>query len=326
MKLSKEKIIVYGLGKDYESAKDYIKNKFDVIGYSDRNRERFHEEGNFIRPGDFKEFEYDYICITSSKFFEEIRQEVVKAIGKENESKIISIYDAFGDFKNYEVRDKWVIEQLKKLSEGKVLLDAGAGEQKYRSYCSHLEYIAQDFGEYTPNEMAGGLLQERPWNYGNIDIVCDITDIPLANEAVDAILCTEVFEHLKNPVLAIKEFSRILRGGGKLILTAPFCCLTHMAPHFYYNGFSEYWYREHMRDCGFEIREFLSNGNYFKYICQELFRVADMAKKYCMTEINPEEINEIIKSMEIMMRLSKMDKGSDETLCFGKMLVAEKVK
>lgn len=321
----KKKIIVYGLGKDYQSAKDYIKNKYDVIGYSDRNKRNFQEEGNYISPEELKEYEYDYICITSSKYFDEIRHEIAQIIGKEKESKIISIYDAFGDFRNYEVRDKWVIEQLEGLPEGNVLLDAGAGEQKYRDNCRHLKYIAQDFGQYTPDITVGGLLQERPWNYGKTDIICDIIDIPLADKTVDVILCTEVFEHLKNPILALKEFSRILKQGGKLILTAPFCCLTQMAPYFYYNGFSEYWYREHLKDYGFEIREFTNNGNYFKYLSQELFRVTSMAKKYCAVEMNSEDISAIIKSMDIMMRLSEMDKGSDETLCFGKMLVAEKI-
>ena len=90
--------------------------------------------------------------------------------------------------------------------------------------------------------------------------------MPLENESIDVILCTEVFEHLKNPILALKEFSRVMKKDGVLILTALFCCLTHMAPYFYYNGFSEYWYKEHLRDYGFTIVEFVRNGNFFKYL------------------------------------------------------------
>lgn len=158
-----------------------------------------------------------------------------------------------------------------------------------------------------------------------MNIVCDIIDMPLDNVSVDAILCTEVFEHLKNPILALKEFSRVLKTGGNLILTAPFCCLTHMAPYFYYNGFSEYWYRENLRDIGFEIIEFKKYGNYFTYLSQELLRADSMARRYCNDEINAEEIDMILKSINMLMRLSKTDNGSDETLRFGSMLVAEKV-
>lgn len=69
---------------------------------------------------------------------------------------IISLYDIFGDFRNYEVRDKWVINKLNKISKGKILLDAGAGEQKYKPYCAHLKYIAQDFGQYVPDAVKEG--------------------------------------------------------------------------------------------------------------------------------------------------------------------------
>lgn len=80
-----------------------------------------------------------------------------------------------------------------------------------------------------------------------------------------------------------------------------------------------------MKDHGFKITEFTGYGNYFKYMCQKLFRIESMAEKYCNTGLEPDEMNVIIKSMEIMMRLSEKDNGSDETLRFGSMLVAEKV-
>lgn len=321
-----DKVIVYGVGRSYKLMRRYIEKKFEVIGYCDKNKKAV--EGIDIPLEEIPNYEFDFILVTSYKFFEEIKREIVKTIGGELEKvedKIISIQDAFGDFRNHEIRDQWVIEHLEQIPKGKILLDAGAGQQRYRSYCSHLRYIAQDFGQYVPNEISVGLLQDVSWDYTGIDITCDIIDIPLDDGAVDAVLCTEVFEHLKNPILALKEFSRILKPGGTLLLTAPFCCLTHMAPYFYYNGFSEYWYKEHLSGNGFEIKELVSNGNFFKYMSQELFRVVNMAEQYCETELKSEEISTLIDSTKIMMRLSEKDKGSDETLCFGMMLMAEKI-
>ncbi len=322
----KKSAIIYGMGKAYESSRRYLESRYHIIGYSDKDRGRVPGGYSYIAPGDLAKWEFDEIIITSRKFFREIRDEIIGVIGEDNKGKIRSLYDAFGDFRNAEIRDKWVIERLGRIPEGKILLDAGAGEQKYKKFCPHLKYMAQDFGKYIPNEGATGLMQDTAWDYTGIAITCDITDMPLGNESVDVILCTEVFEHLKNPILAIKEFSRILRGGGELILTAPFCCLTHMAPYFYYNGFSEYWYQEHLGGHGFVIKEFARCGSYFKYMCQELFRVEDMAEKYCSTRLEADEIETIIKSMEIMNRLAGKDGGSDETLRFGSMLVAEKIK
>lgn len=325
----KKKIIIYGLGIGYTRIKDFLENKYDVVGYSDRNDDSKEilgsSQNKFILPRDISNLEFDFICITSKKYFGEIRDMLQKIIGEEDKNKIVSVYDLFGDFRNEEIRNQWVIDQIGKIPDGKILLDAGAGEQKYRPFCSHLKYVAQDFGKFVPNETSVGLSQDILWDYTGLNITCDIVDMPLGDGAVDVVLCTEVFEHLKNPMLALKEFSRILKPGGTLILTAPICCLTHMAPYFYYNGFSEYWYKDHLRDYGFEIRDFVSNGNYFKYICQELFRAANMAKRYCEVELNVEELYTISDSMEIMMRLSEKDRGSEETLCFGKMLTAVKM-
>lgn len=324
----KKKVIIYGLGIRYTRIKDYIESRYDVVGYSDRDTDSQKILGGrinkFILPEKLADTEFDFICVTSKKYYQEIKNMLQGIIGEENKDKIVSVYEIFGDFRNEEVRNQWVIEQISKIPEGKTLLDAGAGEQKYRPFCSQLKYISQDFGKYVPNEIPVGLSQDIPWDYTGLNITCDIVDMPLEDETVDVILCTEVFEHLKNPMLALKEFSRILKPGGMLILTAPVCCLTHMAPYFYYNGFSEYWYTEHLRDYGFEITDFVSNGNYFKYMSQELFRAASMAKRYCEVELNSEELNTISDSMEIMMRLSERDRGSEETLCFGKMLTAVK--
>ncbi len=320
----RKKIIVYGLGSQYELFKDYIGCKFDIIGYSDSKKNII--GGGYIAPADIPKYKYDYICITSSKYFYEIKDKILGIIGKDKERQIISLYDAFGEFKNSENRDIWVIDKLAKIPNGKTLLDAGAGTQRYKTYCNHLKYISQDFGKYNPNEMDVGIQDYAYWNYRGLNITCDVIDMPLDNESVDVILCTEVFEHLKNPILAIKEFSRILKMGGLLILTAPFCCLTHMAPYFYYNGFSEYWYKEHLSEYGFAIEEFVQNGNFFKYLCQELLRVASMAGRYCNSQLRPEEISMILKNVDMLMKLSEQDKGSSETLCFGNMLLAEKIK
>ena len=297
-------------------------DNFDIVGYCDSYKI---PERNGIDINKIANYEYDYILITSNKYFEEIKDSLIHLLGDGVIPKLVSIYDLIGDFRNGEKREKWVIEKLSEIPKGAVLLDAGAGEQIYKPFCSHLKYISQDFGKYVPNEMQNGL-QSETWDYTGLNLVCDIVDIPLEDNSIDVILCTEVFEHLKNPILALKEFSRLLRVNGQLILTAPFCCLTHMAPYFYYNGFSEYWYKENLADYGFEIREFKKNGNYFKYMCQELLRVPSVVERYCNIKLDNKECNIITSSIEMMMRLSERDTGSDDILRFGSMLVAEKMK
>ena len=41
-----------------------------------------------------------------------------------------------------EVRVNWVIKELKALPEGIRILDAGAGELRFKTHCGHLQYVA----------------------------------------------------------------------------------------------------------------------------------------------------------------------------------------
>lgn len=108
-------------------------------------------------------------------------------------------------------RHNWVKEKLSILESGKKILDAGCGTQRYRKHCSHLQYFGQDFGEYKGD---GEGLQCKNWQYGKLDYVGDIWDIKEKDETFDAILCTEVIEHIPYPNETVKEFSRLLKRGG----------------------------------------------------------------------------------------------------------------
>ena len=151
-------------------------------------------------------------------------------------------------------RKKWVLSKLSNISNGLKLLDAGAGELRYKPFCSHLDYYSQDINLYDGIGSGEGL-QTKSRDYSGIDIVSDITNIPVVNGEFDVILCVEVFEHISDPLKAIKEFSRIIKPGGKLILTAPVNSLTHYAPYYYYNGFSKYYYEKFLPENDFKIVE-----------------------------------------------------------------------
>lgn len=114
---------------------------------------------------------------------------------------------------NTENRECWIKRQLHILPEGTSILDAGAGQMRWKEDCRHLRYTSQDFDQYDGKGDEKGL-QNGSWNTGRVDIVSDIIDIPVENASYDAVLCTEVLEHLPSPELAIKEFGRIVREGG----------------------------------------------------------------------------------------------------------------
>ncbi|NNC50947.1 MAG: methyltransferase domain-containing protein [Flaviramulus sp.] len=224
---------------------------------------------------------------------------------------------------NEKTRVDWIEQTLKKLPKGNTILDAGAGEQPYKKLCKHLNYISQDFAEYNPDNLNEGLQMEK-WDYGKLDIISDITSIPVENNSFDAVLCTEVFEHIINPIGAINEFSRILRKNGYLIITAPFCSLTHFAPYHFYSGFNKYFYESELDKNGFNIIELIPNGNYFEYLAQEINRLSHMSQKYCDKRINKTEFDSIAQIKKLLHNLSKKDTGSSELLCFGYHILAQK--
>lgn len=224
---------------------------------------------------------------------------------------------------NEENRKSWVKQQLEKLPPGSRILDAGAGEQQYKPFCAHLKYVSQDFAEYKPDELKSGL-QMPAWDYGKLDIISDITSIPEPDASFDAILCTEVFEHIPEPVAAIKEFSRLLRKGGTLILTAPFTSMTHFAPYHFATGFNRFFYEHHFPKAGLTINSLSFNGNYFDVIAQELQRMDHVAINYAKDKPSLIEYRALKIVKKMTARFASKGNNSTELMALGIHLVATK--
>lgn len=95
----------------------------------------------------------------------------------------------------------------------------------------------------------------------------------------DAILCSEVLEHVPEPTHALDEFARLLKPGGVLILTAPFGSNVHMAPYHFCSGFSKYWYEHHLAQRGFRIESLIANGDWYALLRQEITRLGGLERQ-----------------------------------------------
>ena len=178
-------------------------------------------------------------------------------------------------------RQDWLARVLGALPAGQRILDAGAGQLQNRRLCGHLEYVSQDFCQYegaAAGAPADGL-QNQVWDTSRIDLVSDITAMPAPDSSFDAILCSEVLEHIPEPAHALDEFTRLLKPGGVLILTAPFTSNVHMAPYHYCTGFSKYWYEHHLSLRGFALEELTPNGDWYALLRQEITRLGGLERQ-----------------------------------------------
>jgi SAM-dependent methyltransferase len=223
---------------------------------------------------------------------------------------------------NEDSKQAWLANVLSQIPSGYRILDGGAGELKNKEFCGHLEYVSQDFCQYGGNtDLPEVGLGPAVWDTTRIDIVCDITNIPEQDGSFDAILCSEVLEHIPNPTHALDEFTRLLRPGGILILTAPFGSNVHMAPYHFYSGFSRYWYKHHLPLRGFEIRELVANGDWYALLRQEITRLGGLERArgnwawplaYCYSLLG------------MAYFLLRARKPADDLACFGFFCLAVK--
>lgn len=215
-------------------------------------------------------------------------------------------------------RDAFVKSELSKLVPGTKILDAGAGGQRYREFCEHLTYKAQDFGKYKSDQkkLIGAEEEVQDYLYGDLDYVGDIWDIKEEPNTFDSILCTEVFEHIPYPIEAVREFSRLLRPGGTLILTAPSNCLRHFDPYFFHTGFSDRWYETILPENGFSINSLCPVGDYYSWLAVEMARTAKAHSLWVKALVLPAFLYFFNK---------KKTETSVNSLCMGYHVVATKL-
>ncbi|MBI5928572.1 MAG: class I SAM-dependent methyltransferase [Chloroflexi bacterium] len=102
------------------------------------------------------------------------------------------------------------------------LLDVGCATKPYQAIFPDVTYYV---GADWPKTLHDN---------NKIDVFADINSLPFPSETFDAVLCTEVLEHINNPKMALAEISRVLKYNGFLILSVPFLYRIHEEPHDYY--------------------------------------------------------------------------------------------
>ena len=147
-------------------------------------------------------------------------------------------------------------EFLKKHASSERIVDVGSGNSSYN--------------RFFPNRIAVDLDPAR-----KPDIIGDAHNLPFGDGEVDAILSTDVFEHLKDPVRAVSEMKRVLKKGGKVIFVTRFIFPIHDSPNDFWR-FTKYGLMELFND--FEILELEPETTDFTTISVLLQRIGYQTK------------------------------------------------
>lgn len=143
----------------------------------------------------------------------------------------------------------------KSLAPGSRVVDVGAGDAPYRELFAHTEYMTVDWE------------QSVHVDAGSSDVIASADRLPFEDTAFDAVVLTEVLEHLPEPGQALREILRVLRPGGRLFLTTPLVWVLHEMPHDYYR-YTPPALTRLLERSGFEVIDIKPTSDFFTTLAQ----------------------------------------------------------
>ncbi len=137
------------------------------------------------------------------------------------------------------------------------LLDFGCGAKPYQSLFTNVsEYIGLDYNS-----------EGHSHNEEQIDVYYDGKKIPFENESFDSLFSSEVFEHVFALPEILPEISRVLKRGGKLLITCPFAWEEHEIP-IDYARYTRFALKDMLEKNGFDILVTDKSGHFIQTLHQ----------------------------------------------------------
>ena len=207
----------------------------------------------------------------------------------------------------------------RELAPDALLLDAGAGEGRFKPFFARQRYVGVDLA-----------IGNVAWDYGDLDAVADLLHLPFAEAAFDAVLCIQTLEHVPEPGRVLAELARVLRPGGKLYLSAPQSWHQHQKPHDYFR-YTSFGLRYLVEQAGLQVETIEALGGYFWFLSFQLQNIiywglprpAAAWKRACLWPLKA--ILGLIFQLALpllLFYLDPLDRRRDET--FGHVCVAVK--
>src|ERR1044072_652883 len=116
-----------------------------------------------------------------------------------------------------------------KAAPGRLSLEAFLSPHATRQLTLEVGAEDSNFRNWFPNLVAANVSSNS-----HIDAQADAYRLRFRYDISGFAVCTRVWEHTHSPELVLRELQRVLKPGGKLLLTTPFAFPIHYAPTDYY--------------------------------------------------------------------------------------------
>jgi ubiquinone/menaquinone biosynthesis C-methylase UbiE len=151
---------------------------------------------------------------------------------------------------NDRLRHQFIYNTFKHYGQRDELLDLGCGVKPFKEIYSAFA-----------RRHVGIDVETSPHPKSQVDQIYDGKRIPFENERFDYVLCTEVMEHVAEPVAFLHEINRVMKPGGVLVMTTPFMVSLHEEPYDFYR-YTEHGIRYLLRLTGFKLTHLESFSGY----------------------------------------------------------------
>jgi SAM-dependent methyltransferase len=152
-------------------------------------------------------------------------------------------------------------EVARQIPPESLVLDAGAGDCRYRPLFAGRRYVAIDAA-------VGKGLQ-----YAGLDVLGDLEVLPFREKTFDAACCMNVLEHVRQPEACLREIHRVLKPEGIIYVMVPLFAREHQAPHDYFR-YTSYGIRYLLERSGFAVEYVRRWGGYFRVLANILSRAS----------------------------------------------------
>jgi SAM-dependent methyltransferase len=134
------------------------------------------------------------------------------------------------------------------------LLDLGCGNKPYQPL----------YSTRTTSSVGCDIIQS---DRNRVDVICPVTELAFEDAVFDTVLCTQVLEHVFEHDKMMQEIYRVLKPGGKLILTVPFAWELHEEPYDFFR-YTKHGLKQLFTSNGFEIDYIKPNGGKWAAVYQ----------------------------------------------------------